>query len=143
MKLHGQTEEIATNTYVKPPDTVTVVTGPSYFGADKARLTISQDESLISFSDKVYHGEGIACDVGTDQANTNCISLDMNGKLEISFQRTIRVPDDGKTHNLPPGLGQFPIFNVATFAKTLPLDTVEKGGVFIAMYRMHSNTHTN
>lgn len=63
----------------------------------------------------------------------------MNCKLEISFQRTIRVPDDGKTHNLSPGLSQSPIFNIATFAKTLPLDTVEKGGVFIAMYRMHSH----
>lgn len=26
-------------------------------------------------------------------------------RLSISFQRTLRIPDDGKDHPLPPGLG--------------------------------------
>lgn len=30
-------------------------------------------------------------------------------KLRIAFQRTLRIPDDGKTYPLPPGLGLFPI----------------------------------
>jgi hypothetical protein len=30
-------------------------------------------------------------------------------KLRIAFQRTLRIPDDGQTYPLPPGLGPFPI----------------------------------
>ena len=30
-------------------------------------------------------------------------------KLRIDFQRTLRIPDDGKDYPLPPGLGRFPI----------------------------------
>lgn len=67
VKLHGQAEEITTSTYVKPPDAATVVTGSSYSGADKPRLTISQDEPLICFSDKVYHEQEIACSSSEDE----------------------------------------------------------------------------
>ena len=35
-----------------------------------------------------------------------------NAKLTISFQRTLRIPDDGKDYPLPPGLGQFPMKHV-------------------------------
>ncbi len=31
------------------------------------------------------------------------------GHLAISFERTLRIPDDGKRYPLPPGLGLFPI----------------------------------
>ena len=31
------------------------------------------------------------------------------GNLAISFERTLRIPDDGKRYPLPPGLGLFPI----------------------------------
>jgi len=30
-------------------------------------------------------------------------------KLQIGFQRTLRIPDDGKDYPLPPGLGLFSI----------------------------------
>ena len=29
--------------------------------------------------------------------------------VEIDFQRTLRLPDDGQTYPLPPGLGAFPL----------------------------------
>jgi hypothetical protein len=37
-------------------------------------------------------------------------------KLEIGFQRTLRIPDDGKDYPLPPGLGRFSIKHVDDFA---------------------------
>jgi hypothetical protein len=55
--------------------------------------------------------------------------------FEISFYRTIRIPENGKVHNLPPGLGKFPLFNVQSFADKLPREIVEKGGIFFPMYR--------
>lgn len=55
--------------------------------------------------------------------------------LDISLQRTIRVPDNAKTYNLPPDMGEFPVYNVSDFASKLPASLVEKGGVFIPIYR--------
>ncbi|CAN8095472.1 unnamed protein product [Discula destructiva] len=56
-------------------------------------------------------------------------------KLEISFQRTIRVPDNTDVSNLPPGLGRFPLYKVKDYAHRLPQDMVEKGGVFFPMHQ--------
>jgi hypothetical protein len=55
--------------------------------------------------------------------------------FDIAFMRTIRVPDDGKVHKLPPGLGQFPLFNIASFKDRLPQDMIDKGGIFFPIYR--------
>ena len=53
----------------------------------------------------------------------------------MSFQRTLRIPDNGRTYPLPPGLGRFPIYRVADFADRVPPEWHEHGGVFIAMYQ--------
>ncbi|KAI0201741.1 hypothetical protein F4808DRAFT_423651 [Astrocystis sublimbata] len=55
--------------------------------------------------------------------------------LSISFQRTVRVPDNTNDVKLPPGLGQFPLFKVSDFASKLPADIGAKGGVFFPMYQ--------
>ena len=34
----------------------------------------------------------------------------------VNFQRTLRIPDDGGTYPLPPGLGDFPVFRVEDYA---------------------------
>lgn len=57
------------------------------------------------------------------------------GGLEITFQRTLRIPDDGNTYPLPPGLGTFPIRKVEDYADRVPAQWREKGGVFIPMYQ--------
>ena len=57
------------------------------------------------------------------------------GDLQITFQRTLRIPDDGKTYPLPPGLGAFPVRRVDDYADRVPADWLEKGGVFLPMYQ--------
>jgi hypothetical protein len=57
------------------------------------------------------------------------------GDLEITFQRTLRIPDDGNTYPLPPGLGQFPIRKVQDYADRVPASWRDRGGVFIPMYQ--------
>jgi len=37
------------------------------------------------------------------------VSVRVGEHLTISFERTLRIPDDGKAYPLPPGLGLFPI----------------------------------
>jgi hypothetical protein len=55
--------------------------------------------------------------------------------LALSFQRTLRIPDDGNTYPLPPGLEQFPILRVKDYAASAPPTWLEGGGVFIPMYQ--------
>ena len=64
------------------------------------------------------------------------------GDLKITFRRTVRVPAqtvDGKPSRLPLGMGPFPLYNVAEFPN-LPPQMIEKGGVFMPMYRKSSIT---
>lgn len=55
--------------------------------------------------------------------------------LTIQFQRTLRIPDDGKAYPLPPGLGAFPLRHVDDFAGTIPSGWLEHGGVMLPMYQ--------
>ena len=61
--------------------------------------------------------------------------LHLGERFAVSFQRTLRIPDNGRTYPLPPGLGRFPIYRVADFADRVPPEWHEHGGVFIAMYQ--------
>ncbi|KIJ09948.1 hypothetical protein PAXINDRAFT_172288 [Paxillus involutus ATCC 200175] len=53
----------------------------------------------------------------------------------MRFHRTIRVPDNDKTHALPPDMGTFKLFNVGAASATLPESVLAKGGAFISMYQ--------
>lgn len=53
----------------------------------------------------------------------------------IRLERTLRLPDDGKTYPLPPSLGHFPIAKIADYADRVPQEWRERGGVFIPMYQ--------
>lgn len=55
--------------------------------------------------------------------------------LLISFMRTVRIPEDRKNYELPPGLGRFPLFDVRPFATRLPPSLVAHGGLYLPMYR--------
>jgi len=55
--------------------------------------------------------------------------------LSIDFQRTLRIPDDGKTYPLPPGLGRFPLRHVDDHAANVPAGWLQRGGVMFPMYQ--------
>ena len=57
------------------------------------------------------------------------------GRLSITFQRTLRIPDDGRCYPLPPGLGAFSLRRVKDFARRVPAAWRERGGYFIPMYQ--------
>ncbi len=58
-----------------------------------------------------------------------------DAKLTIEFQRTLRIPDDGDTYPLPPGLGRFPLRHVDDFSEDVPASWMEHGGVMLPMYQ--------
>lgn len=56
--------------------------------------------------------------------------------MEIAFHRTLRVPDDGQRHHLPPSLGKFPIRAVDDLdPDCLPPDWRRRGGVALPMWQ--------
>jgi len=61
--------------------------------------------------------------------------LHPEARLSIDFQRTLRIPDDGKDYPLPPGLGQFPMKHVDDYADNVPSCWIEHGGVMLPMYQ--------
>jgi hypothetical protein len=58
-----------------------------------------------------------------------------DARVEIELQRTLRIPDDGKSYPLPPGLGRFPLRHVDDFAARLPDEWRRHGGVMLPMYQ--------
>ena len=67
----------------------------------------------------------------TKRVDDNAIHLD---DLEITFHRTLRMPDNQNTSKLPPSLGRFPLYNAENFAGTLSPKMAKKGGVLLPMY---------
>jgi hypothetical protein len=53
----------------------------------------------------------------------------------IDLQRTLRIPDDGKRHPLPPGLGSFPLRHLDDFTPRGPENWRERGGVIMPMHQ--------
>lgn len=56
------------------------------------------------------------------------------GSVTVQFMRTLRIPDDGRQHPLPPGLGEFPVRRVADYADRVPAEWARHGGVFLPMH---------
>jgi hypothetical protein len=56
-------------------------------------------------------------------------------RFSISFQRTLRIPDDGRVYPLPPSLEAFPIRRVDDYRERVSTAWRERGGVFIPMYQ--------
>jgi hypothetical protein len=56
-------------------------------------------------------------------------------RFGVSFQRTLRIPDDNRVYPLPPGLGRLPVLKVGDYLDRVPPPWREQGGAFIPMYQ--------
>ncbi|MBI9074469.1 MAG: hypothetical protein JEZ02_03580 [Desulfatibacillum sp.] len=56
-------------------------------------------------------------------------------RLEVSFVRTLRIPDDGSAYPTPPEMGLYPMVHVDDFEDTVPAHWLERGGVMLPMYQ--------
>jgi hypothetical protein len=85
-------------------------------------LTLTSDcEGEAMFE---LHKEDRKLIVRVDKANTEA-------RMELQFERTARVPDDGRTHEPPPGLGPFPLAHLTDFEHSLPPEWGDRGGVIM------------
>jgi hypothetical protein len=61
--------------------------------------------------------------------------MPLQPRLHINFQRTLRIPDDGKRYPLPPGLGPFPLRHIDDHAGQVPASWLKRGGVLLPMWQ--------
>ena len=55
--------------------------------------------------------------------------------VSVSFQRTLRIPDDNREYPLPPGLGRFPLRHVDDYTDRVPPVWRKHGGVLMPMHQ--------
>src|SRR4029078_6428337 len=55
--------------------------------------------------------------------------------LSVEFQRTLRIPDNNRTHRLPPGLGRFPLRHVDDGTSQVAAEWMARGRVVLPMYQ--------
>ncbi len=67
--------------------------------------------------------------------STDGSSIQLGEDFSVSFLRTLRIPDDGKTYPLPPGLGRFPIRVIDPSNERIPAPMRKRGGFIIPMYQ--------
>ncbi|KAI3572850.1 hypothetical protein IWW34DRAFT_707841 [Fusarium oxysporum f. sp. albedinis] len=95
------------------------------------------DEPLEEFYDNFVRAE--------DKRKTGLTTRIRDNELEIrdehfdtctaiSLNRTLRLPEDGVTYNLPGLFGQFPIINVDFLHGKLPEAMIRKSGVIVPIY---------
>lgn len=55
--------------------------------------------------------------------------------VRIDFQRTLRLPDDGRDYHLPPGLGRFPLRHIEDFDLGVSNHRKARGGIIMPMFQ--------
>ena len=94
--------------------------------------TIRITEPLILHAN-THHGQAINFNI-TPQHSSKC-AVEASCGLRASFERTPRMPDDNKLHQLPGSLGSYDLFSVDAYSNRLPTNMREKGGVFFPMWQ--------
>lgn len=64
-----------------------------------------------------------------------CPDVHEDAVCTIAFQRTLRIPNDGRPYPLPAGLGEFPLEYTEQYASRAPRGWRETPGFFFPMYQ--------
>lgn len=74
--------------------------------------------------------------VDVDDSNPKSLqAFYVGAHTRISFQRTLRVPEDGREYPLPADMGTLPIYRIEDYAEKVPRHWLEDGGFFIPLYQ--------
>ena len=119
------------------------------YGDDADRATASKMKAgLFTFRDTVPPGQmaTFCTELGLwvlklrNGVRRLPLAISMNELLigrhtRLSFNRTLRIPEDGRKYSLPAGLGRLPILQVEDYANRVPERWLEQGGFFIPLYQ--------
>lgn len=71
----------------------------------------------------------------SDKLHFSFPEIHPQANLDVTLQRTLRIPDDGRDYPLPPGFGCFPLRHIDDFAGRVQQEWVDHGGVMLPMYQ--------
>lgn len=74
-------------------------------------------------------------EIKNDKLLFNFPELGADCALEVTFHRTLRLPDDNKQYGLPPSLGSFELSHVDDHKARLPEAWGRHGGAFLPMWQ--------
>jgi hypothetical protein len=114
-------------------DVIVITEQASIYG----KRLMNKNEPFAVFLGKAFPPPEITICLEKGSTEGEGFSIHVDDDLEISFHRTVRLPNDGKTYALPAGLGKFPTFDSQDFGQRLPVDMREKGGVILPMWRTY------
>ena len=120
--------EDSTRRVVSSHEEVVVVAGDQV----STKTTVKITESLISHAN-THHSQAI--DFNITPLTSSKRTVEANCGFQMSFERTPRMPDDNKLHQLPGSLGSYDLFSVDAYADRLPINIRESGGVFFPMWQ--------
>jgi hypothetical protein len=98
---------------------------------------MNKNEPFAVFLEKAFPSPEITICLEEDSKKGEGFSIHVDDNLEISFHRTVRLPNDGKICTLPTSLGKLPMFDSQDFSQRLPVDVREKGGLILPMWRTY------
>jgi hypothetical protein len=82
-----------------------------------------------------FQGEKTMLELKTNTIKFSFPEIHPDAELEVTFHRTLRIPDDGKKYALPPSLGAFPVKHVDDYKDRVPAEWMQRGGVMLPMYQ--------
>lgn len=56
-------------------------------------------------------------------------------RFSFAVERTLRIPEDGRTYPLPPGLGRLPVSRAADYPGRVPAAWLAGGDLFVPLYQ--------
>lgn len=71
----------------------------------------------------------------TSVQNGSVIFTHGQDRFTVTLHRTLRLPEDGNTYELPPSMGNFPIKRVEDYKDKVPKEWLKHGGVFFPMWQ--------
>ncbi|HZV35631.1 MAG TPA: hypothetical protein VFB72_13740 [Verrucomicrobiae bacterium] len=74
-------------------------------------------------------------EIQSNQLVVSFPELPLQPRIDISLQRTLRIPDDGRNYPLPPGLELFPLRHIDDYASKVPAKWLNRGGVLLPMWQ--------
>jgi len=114
---------------------VEVTDGPSEYHGPVLR--INRRETLAHFWTRAAEFTEVkAAPYESARLKSDAIEFPASG-VAIDFQRTLRIPDDGTDHALPPGLGSFPLHAAREHASAPPAWRADDGilHLFLPMHQ--------
>ena len=94
--------------------------------------TIRLTESLISHAN-THYGQRIEFSISPLSSSKRVVETGCG--FRMSFERTPRMPDDNRLHQLPGSLGSYDLFSVEACSSHLPKNISESGGLFFPMWQ--------